>query len=418
MQISYYSAAWNDIKNSPGWVGKMFLLALISLIPIFGQIVVFGYLYGWARDIAWRIQGPMPKHIFGNEDGKLYSRGFFILVLGLVFGIVLGILSLIMLFAFGGGIAAAALGDSSSIGAVGVFLLVGGILAILVGILGLASVFFLWVGYMRISIYGRLSAGFQLKKIWKMLRKDFFGIVKIFGMVLLLSIIIGIIIQVVSTLVTLVFGVSLASFYSIFYGSATVSSTIADLATSGIVLFLFFVVYYLEMVVMMWVSTMSIRALGYWTQQFDVPNWRGQDDPMPFEVSQAYPAPQAGAQYYQQTPQGAHSYTQAPQGAQVPPTQAYPGQTYPQPQAPQQAPPVQVAPAQTPPVQTPSSEGVHQPPIEQAAATDSPSHTNEGADTQAEIPQAADEARPSEESQAPSDVSQTEEPQSPGENKS
>lgn len=25
------------------------------------------------------------------------------------------------------------------------------------------------------------------------------------------------------------------------------------------------------------------RSLGYWTAQFDVPHWRGQDDPMPFE---------------------------------------------------------------------------------------------------------------------------------------
>src|SRR5699024_6354438 len=26
------------------------------------------------------------------------------------------------------------------------------------------------------------------------------------------------------------------------------------------------------------------RAIGYWTRQFDVPAWRGQDDPMPFEL--------------------------------------------------------------------------------------------------------------------------------------
>ena len=27
------------------------------------------------------------------------------------------------------------------------------------------------------------------------------------------------------------------------------------------------------------------RAVGYWTRQFDVPAWRGQDDPMPFEMA-------------------------------------------------------------------------------------------------------------------------------------
>lgn len=84
MQTGYFSAAWHDIKNSPGWFGKLVLLSLISLIPIFGWIVVAGYLYGWARDIAWNVHSPLPKHIFGNEDGKLYSRGFFVLVIGFV----------------------------------------------------------------------------------------------------------------------------------------------------------------------------------------------------------------------------------------------------------------------------------------------------------------------------------------------
>ena len=43
MQKGYFKAAWNDIKQSEGWLGKMFLLGLLSLIPIFGQVVLFGY---------------------------------------------------------------------------------------------------------------------------------------------------------------------------------------------------------------------------------------------------------------------------------------------------------------------------------------------------------------------------------------
>ena len=38
-QIQYFKSAWGDIKNSPGWFGKLCLLALINFIPIFGQIV-------------------------------------------------------------------------------------------------------------------------------------------------------------------------------------------------------------------------------------------------------------------------------------------------------------------------------------------------------------------------------------------
>ena len=43
------------------------------------------------------------------------------------------------------------------------------------------------------------------------------------------------------------------------------------------------------MVVAVFTIMMVTRALGYWTRQFDVPAWRGQDDPMPFEMRGAYP---------------------------------------------------------------------------------------------------------------------------------
>ena len=32
------------------------------------------------------------------------------------------------------------------------------------------------------------------------------------------------------------------------------------------------------------VEMLVIRAMGYWTMQFDVPRWGGQDDPLPFEM--------------------------------------------------------------------------------------------------------------------------------------
>ena len=40
MQTGYFSAAWNDVKSSQGWLGKMFLLGLIAFIPVFGPVVL------------------------------------------------------------------------------------------------------------------------------------------------------------------------------------------------------------------------------------------------------------------------------------------------------------------------------------------------------------------------------------------
>ena len=88
MQIRYYQTAWNDIKNSPGWFGKLCLLALLNFIPVFGQIVTYGYLYGWAREMAWGTHRPMPTSIFANDDGKFWRRGWFLCVIAFVFGLI------------------------------------------------------------------------------------------------------------------------------------------------------------------------------------------------------------------------------------------------------------------------------------------------------------------------------------------
>lgn len=190
MQTGYFNAAWQDIKNTPGWFGKLILLSLLSFVPIFGWLVVLGYLYGWARDIAWDVHGPMPKRIFGNEDGKLYSRGFFAMVIGFVF-----MLAPWVLEAVWGGVMG--LGTAWSGGRHGGVFLFVGLSTMVFSLLIIAAAFFAtlfsWVGSMRMSIYGRLAAGFQFGKIWAMIRHDFGGLLRILGMALLLAIAIGIV---------------------------------------------------------------------------------------------------------------------------------------------------------------------------------------------------------------------------------
>ena len=326
MQQGYFAAAWNDVKNTPGWVGKMILLALINLIPIFGQIVTAGYLYGWARDAAWGLQTPMPKRIFGNEDGRLYSRGFFIFVLELVFGLALGALAAIAIVPMIGVIGLSATGDVSSFAAVGGILLFILIFTLAFLALSILVSFFLWGGSMRISIYGRLSAGFQLKKIGKMLRKDVSGIFKIFGISLLLGLIVGFIFSIASSAISLIMGFSMAGLMEPFYSSAHRHSYSygAGASIGVLAILLLCILSFLEYVVLMWVNAIVARALGYWTRQFDIPNWRGQDDPMPFELSQT---PQASGQAH------TYSYRQYPATQQPGAPTAYQPGTQPQPQA-------------------------------------------------------------------------------------
>lgn len=319
MQAGYFKTAWNDVKNSPGWFGKVLLLALIALIPIFGPIVVAGYLFGWARDIAWGIHGPLPQHVFGNEDGKLYSRGFFVLVIGFVFALLPWAIEFVWAFIMGFG--SLTFGHGGMGNWSGLFMF-GGLLTLVFTALTVASAFvamlFQWVGAMRMSIYGRLSAGFQFNKMWAMIRRDFGGLLRIFGMSILLSIILSLILYVV--LFVLIFVIV---FIGVFATGGNLRADYIDgnvlgwiLAFGGISIIGALLVSYVVVAAVIWIEALVVRALGYWTRQFDVPAWRGQDDPMPFELKQAA-ARQANQPY---------NHPSQPYAGQPPVGQPYPHQ--------------------------------------------------------------------------------------------
>lgn len=290
MQTGYFNAAWRDIKNSPGWFGKLLVLALVSIIPIFGWIVVAGYLYGWARDLAWGVHAPLPAHVFGNEDGTLYSRGFFVVVIGFVCSLIPWVVEVVSSFVVGG----YAWSDWSFYGGFLSFPLgmASGIFGLAFFVLSLAAgffaVFFYWVGSMRTSIYGRLSAGFQIGKIWSMIRHDFGGILRILGMYLLLIIIMSAVIMVLVMMVVFLFlAIGLFATGGNMNINARPDAAVMGMAfaVGSVVVLIMVVVGFISLAVSVFATMMVTRALGYWTQQFDVPAWRGQDDPMPFELS-------------------------------------------------------------------------------------------------------------------------------------
>lgn len=388
MQAGYFATAWADIKNSPGWFGKICLLALLMIIPIFGPIVAYGYAYGWARDIAWNIHAPMPQRIFGNEDGKLYSRGFFILVVTFIFSLIPLVIDMVYSLSVA----------SSTRGFTWYGGFAGTIVELIVFVLMLFSMFFYWVGSMRTSIYGRLSAGLQISKIWSMMRHDANGIARIFGMTLLVSLVIGLVIGAIFGLF-LIFGIlaGVASFApyasgigshhldnSWMYSSSSnfdYGSFFAALAPFiGIIIVLVLVFGYLCMVAEIFTLLLQARALGYWTRQFDVPQWRGQDDPMPFELN---PQPPYGQAYY-----------------------AQPGAA-PQPQQPQPQPQSVVVPQPADTAQpAPSSQPVAQPQAEPAADTPQQSPAPASAPEPAPVsepapqPDKAEEVQPAEAAKA------------------
>ena len=293
MQQGYFAAAWQDIKNSPGWIGKLLLLGLVCLIPIFGWLVVAGYFSGSARDKAWGVHAPLPASIFGNEDGKLYSRGLFVLLLGVVCSLlpcaVEVITSLLTGGYFGSGISYHGQMMSFPWG------FTTGILGFVLGIVSIAACFFaalfFCVGAMRVSIYGRLSAGFQIEKIWNMIRHDFNGILRILGMSIVLIFAMSV---VAGIAIFFIFMLSLAVGFLATGGNMDINASHFNagiwgmvFAVGGFSVVASLIAGFVGMVFTVFVAMMVARALGYWTQQFNVAAWRGQDDPMPVECDRA-----------------------------------------------------------------------------------------------------------------------------------
>lgn len=290
MPIKYFSTAWNDITSSPSWFPKLLLLGLVYCIPVFGQIVVLGYAFGWAREIAWGAHTPMPQHIFANEDGKLYRRGFFTLVIMFVFMLVPGILEAIGAAMQG----ATAYADSLYGAGFGVLPVIGGIFNVASAVAAFLISMPCWIGVMRMTLYDRLSAGFQLPKIWSMLKRDAGGMWRILGMSILMMLVVEVIFTLIIGLFVVIAIASAVGIAGPAYFSGSLGANMgADfgilagglLALGGVFIVLFIAVCYFGMVASVFVLLMVARAVGHWTSQFDVPHWRGQDDPMPFELA-------------------------------------------------------------------------------------------------------------------------------------
>ena len=289
MRQHYFKTAWRDVVRSPRWFTRFLVLALVSLIPVFGWIVVSGYLLGWARDIAWGAHTPLPEHVFDNSDGMLYRRGLFSAVIVAVCALVPYLI--------------AAVGGVVSTGsATGARMLFQGMFSdgsfpvnvmfstwgMVTALATLAAAFFAvlfgLVGSMRMSIYGRLSAGFQLGRSWAMIRRDLGGLLRIVGMALLVGLAAGVVLLVLLGVISLVVGaLAVAGYRAIDFLEP--AGVFIVLLAGMFVLFVSLVCIVAVKFVAMLCGALIARALGYWTCQFEVPQWRGQDDPMPFEAA-------------------------------------------------------------------------------------------------------------------------------------
>lgn len=290
MRQRYFKTAWRDITGSPRWFTRFLVLALVSLIPVFGWIVVSGYLLGWARDIAWGARTPLPEHVFDNSDGMLYRRGLFSAVIAAVCVIVPhAVVAVGGIVSTGSATGARLLFQGMSPASSGfpvdtVFSTWGMVTVLATLAAAFFAMLFCLVGSMRMSIYGRLSAGFQLGRSWAMIRRDLGGLMRIVGMAVVVGIVAVVALcALVGLVLTALFAIAVACYRVIDYFA--VASVLIVMLAGVFMLVVGLVCAVIVQFTSVFYGALVARALGYWTCQFDVPRWRGQDDPMPFETT-------------------------------------------------------------------------------------------------------------------------------------
>ncbi|MDR3037493.1 MAG: DUF4013 domain-containing protein [Coriobacteriales bacterium] len=285
MKIKYFSTVYSDLQGSPHWLRKMFFLALLLFIPIFGGMMVQSYLYGWARDAAFGVQTPLARRVFGNEDGQLYARGGRLFIVQLLYGllpfVLVTVAAILMLpwqlifeifQSLGSGTPLKISSEMSSFAFAQDFfghVMLYTALCALAALLALVLEFFSWAGSLRVSIYGSVKAGLQLGAIIAMFKRDFTGILKIFGMSLLVGLVVSLIIGFVTSALSVPFvilatGVVAGMVEAGMTDPAALLTMIA--VVLGIYLLLTVISCYLAYAGAMLAETLVVRALGYWAR--------------------------------------------------------------------------------------------------------------------------------------------------------
>lgn len=316
----YFRTSYGDIKGSKGWFGKICLLGLIEFIPIFGQMTVYGYAWEWAHKAAWGVDTPMPKKIYSRPGSKMLRWGWFALVIAFLIALIPGIVMSI-------GSWFSSMGMETGIyTATGRYMVVspgnfgfaalGWVVNVIGIVLTVLACVISWVGTIRMTMYDRLGTGLQIGKIWAMIKQDFGGIMRIFGMVILFEIIGGIIIGIiVAIILALVLGATLTPLILMASSGGYPDSAIVGYLVTLVMtmLPLLLLISYVWFVYSVFVQLLLARAVGYWTRQFNVAAWGTKDDPLPFEVAGGQP----DAPHPPHAPAGASEMPAPPTGEPV-----------------------------------------------------------------------------------------------------
>lgn len=260
----YFGRAWAMLTQEKGWWKPILLCALGALVPIVGPLAVLGYGLEWSRRVAWgSTEGPSRQVKIGGLI-KSGWRGFVVVA--------------------GWSIAAAIVGSIvENLPWIGDFL--GSVWGIFTLFLGVVFV----VAEVRATIYQNFKAGYRVKTLWKMVSSDPSGLLRVFVIELVPTLIVGVVgilMFVPAMFGSLGFIAELVDYMDGYYYYMTEAEEVR-LALEVVGFFVeqfapaFFVTLVVSLVASAFVNLLVDCSVGLWLRQFDVPAWGKDEDPLP-----------------------------------------------------------------------------------------------------------------------------------------
>lgn len=252
------SRAWSDWKASQGKWKIVAKMALFQLVPGVGGLVTSGYAISWGREVALGRSNPMdPKLIRpGVLDSGLYAYGT-----ALICGAALFLVNLLV----------GALFDTIRLSGLGLLITM---------VLSLLSLPLFAIMKMVSALCGRLRDGLNVSRAWKMLTSQGKTGKLLTAIIVPSLVVIGIGILLVIVWVFVFAASMVGSIGSQSWGYSSMYSYFGPFA--GISMFLGM----LPALLLMWVPLLfalffcgvaaelvSMRALGYWVQDFQPASW-------------------------------------------------------------------------------------------------------------------------------------------------
>jgi hypothetical protein len=158
-----FGLAFSFVFKDPDWFKKVVIVALIGLIPIVGQLVLFG----WSLSVAKRVMNQDPTPLPDVDFGGDLIKGFYAFVIGFVYTLPISILSGFL------GIVDSAIANTSSsdaaVAAVTIFSICFGLFSFVYGVV---VGFVLPAAYTNYLAKDSLGAAFKLGEVFAQVRAN------------------------------------------------------------------------------------------------------------------------------------------------------------------------------------------------------------------------------------------------------